>query len=83
MLGGTDFIMSPSEAQLAMLARSGGSAELKRVANFSVTNKMWGSVRWLDPVDVRALPLKDVVIIAKSNVSVSLAPAMLMWHCLV
>ena len=56
-----------------MLARSGGSAELKRIANFSVTHKVWGAVRWLEPVDVRSLPLKDVVIIAKSNVSVSAA----------
>lgn len=58
-----------------MLVRTGGSSELKRVANFSVTHKAWGSVRWLEPVDVRSLPLKDVVQIGNSNVAVSIHSA--------
>ena len=70
-LEGTEFSISPTPAQLAMLVRSGGSSELKRVANFSVTHKGWGSVRWLEPVDVKSLPLKDIVQIAHKNVDVS------------
>jgi len=54
-----------------MLVRSGGSLELKRVANFTVMHKAWGSVRWLEPVDVRSLPLKEIVQIAHKNVDVS------------
>lgn len=70
-LDGTEFAISPTEAQLAMLARSHGSSELKHIANFSVTHKTWGSVRWLEPVDVCRLPLKDVIKISQSNVDVS------------
>ena len=70
-LDGTEFTISPSPTQLAELVRRGGASELKRVANFSVTHKSWGSVRWLEPVDIRALRLKDVIEIGKNNVSVS------------
>ncbi|KAL0018702.1 hypothetical protein WJX79_002745 [Trebouxia sp. C0005] len=69
-LAGTEYIISPSAGQLAMLVRSGGSSELKRVANFTVMHKAWGAVRWLEPVDVRSLPLKDIVQIAHKNVDV-------------
>ena len=36
-----------------------------------VEHKTWGSVRWLEPVDVRSLQLKDLVKISKNCVEVS------------
>ena len=80
-LAGTEYIISPSAGQLAMLVRSGGSSELKRVANFTVMHKAWGAVRWLEPVDVRSLPLKDIVQIAHKNVDVSKLHTVLLEAC--
>lgn len=70
-LDGTNFVVSPSLHQLADLARSGGASELGQVQNFMVEHKTWGSVRWLEPVDVRSLMLKDLVQISRSNIAVS------------
>ena len=80
-LAGTEYVISPSAWQLAMLVRSGGPSELKRVANFTVMHKAWGSVRWLEPVDVRSLPLKAIVQIAHRNVDVSTPHTMLLEAC--
>lgn len=70
-LDGTDFVVSPSLHQLADLARSGGASELGQVQSFMVEHKTWGSVRWLEPVDVRSLVLKDLVQISRRNILVS------------
>lgn len=70
-LDGTDLVVSPSLHQLADLARSGGASELERVQSFMVEHKTWGSVRWLEPVDVRSLVLQDLVQISRRNILVS------------
>ncbi len=80
-LAGTEYVISPSAGQLAMLVRSGGPSELKRVANFTVMHKAWGSVRWLEPVDVRSVPLKEIVQIAHKNVDVSTPHTVLLKAC--
>ena len=71
-LDGTEYVIAPSLHQLANLARSGGASELKQVQSFMVEHKTWGSVRWLEPVDVRGLALKDLVTISKNSIEVSL-----------
>lgn len=71
-LGESGFIISPTQAQLAMMVREGGPAALKQVANFSVQHKVHGSIKWLEPVDVSALQLADLVIISRNNVDVSI-----------
>ena len=70
-LDGTDFVVSPSLHQLADLARSGGASELGQVQSFMVEHKTWGSIRWLEPVDVRSLPLKDLIRMSRNNLAVS------------
>ena len=73
-LGESGFIISPSQAQLAMMVREGGPAALRQVANFSVQHKVHGSIKWLEPVDVSALRLADLVVISRNNVDVGITP---------
>ncbi|KAL3138125.1 hypothetical protein ABBQ38_005353 [Trebouxia sp. C0009 RCD-2024] len=69
-LDDTNFVIAPSMHQLADLARAGGASELRQVQSFMVEHKTWGSVRWLEPVDVRSLALKELVRISRANVEV-------------
>ena len=59
----------PSLAQLAALAREDPGL-LASVANFVVSLKDVGQVRWLQPVDLRGLDLDDIVHLSPGTVEV-------------
>lgn len=56
-------------AQLAAMARD-DPASLGAVANFSVGRRGVGSVRWLEPTDVRGLDLDATVQLSKGSIEV-------------
>ena len=64
----------PSLQQLAALARE-DPALLASVANFVVSLKGIGQVRWLQPVDLRGLDLDQIVHLTQGTVEVSLGLA--------
>ncbi|KAK9845938.1 hypothetical protein WJX81_006497 [Elliptochloris bilobata] len=66
-----DYFLEPSLPQLAAMARE-DPASLAAVANFAVGARDMGRVRWLEPVDVRALNLDAVVRMGKGSVEVYL-----------
>jgi nuclear pore complex protein Nup98-Nup96 len=55
--------------QLAAMAREDPSS-LASVSNFSVVRRGVGSVRWLEPTDVRALDLDTTVQLSKGSIEV-------------
>ena len=61
----------PSLQQLAALARE-DPALLASVANFVVSLKGTGQIRWLQPVDLRGLDLDETVHLSQGTVEVSL-----------
>lgn len=66
------YYCEPGLRQLAAMARCDGGGALRSVANFVVGRRGYGSVRFLDPVDVRRLPLDDIVRFEHGTVEVYL-----------
>ncbi len=58
------YYVSPSAEQLAGM----DAQELQRVPNFTVGRTDYGSIRWLDPTDIRSLPLGELVSIEDNEV---------------
>ncbi|KAL4425557.1 hypothetical protein ABPG75_009573 [Micractinium tetrahymenae] len=69
-----DYYTEPSLQQLAAIARD-DPACLGEVANFCVGRRGVGSVRWLEPVDVRGLDLDATVQLSKGSIEVYLDEA--------
>ncbi len=67
--------MEPSLTQLAAMARDDPTS-LTQVANFTLRRKDVGSIRWLEPVDVRGLDLGETVRLTPGTVTVSAATAL-------
>lgn len=59
----------PPAPQLAAMARD-DPASLAAVANFTVGRRGVGSVRWLEPTDVRGLDLDATVQLSKGSIEV-------------
>ncbi|KAI3438757.1 hypothetical protein D9Q98_001175 [Chlorella vulgaris] len=66
-----DYHTEPSLQQLAAMAREDPSS-LAAVSNFSVVRRGVGSVRWLEPTDVRGLDLDTTVQLSKGSIEVYL-----------
>ncbi|PSC76893.1 nuclear pore complex NUP98A isoform B [Micractinium conductrix] len=66
-----DYYTEPSLQQLAAMARD-DPACLAEVANFVVGRRGVGSVRWLEPTDVRGLDLDASVQLSKGSIEVYL-----------
>ncbi|PRW58789.1 nuclear pore complex NUP98A isoform X1 isoform B [Chlorella sorokiniana] len=66
-----DYYTEPSLQQLAAMARD-DPASLASVANFVVGRRGVGSVRWLEPTDVRGLDLDGTVQMSKGSIEVYL-----------
>ena len=64
-----DYYTEPSLQQLAAMARD-DPASLASVANFTVGRRGVGSVRWLEPSDVRGLDLDATVQLSKGSIEV-------------
>lgn len=47
---------------------SDDGAVLSRLRDFSISRRGYGTMRWLDPVDVRGLELDAIVYIGKGRV---------------
>ncbi|KAL4426686.1 hypothetical protein ABPG77_004742 [Micractinium sp. CCAP 211/92] len=69
-----DYYTEPSLQQLAAMARD-DPACLGEVSNFCVGRRSVGSVRWLEPVDVRGLDLDATVQLSKGSIEVYLDEA--------
>lgn len=66
-----DYSMEPSLTQLAAMAREDPKS-LASVAGFKVSRHGIGSVRWLDPTDVRGLDVNNTVRLTKGAVEVGI-----------
>ena len=66
-----DYYIEPSLTQLAAMARDDPSS-LSEVANFVVGRRGVGSIRWIDPVDVRGIDLDSIVALSRGSVEVYL-----------
>lgn len=64
-----DYSIEPSLAQLAAMAREDPQS-LEAVSGFKVSRQGVGSVRWLEPSDVRGLDVNGVVRLSKGAVEV-------------
>lgn len=64
-----DYSIEPSLTQLAAMARE-DLRSLASVSGFKVSRQGIGSVRWLDPTDVRGLDVNDTVRLTKGAVEV-------------
>ncbi len=64
-----DYSIEPSLTQLAAMARE-DPRSLASVSGFKVSRQGIGSVRWLDPTDVRGLDVNDTVRLTKGAVEV-------------
>ena len=64
------YSIEPSPDVLRMLQEENGEKALARVEDFVVTRKNYGSVRWLEPVDVRGLEIDRVVRIERGVIYV-------------
>ena len=65
-----DYSMEPSLTQLAAMAREDPQS-LAAVSGFRVSRQGVGSVRWLEPTDVRGLDVTGTVRLTKGAVMVS------------
>lgn len=66
-----EYYTEPSLTQLAAMARDDPDS-LAEVAQFTVGKRGVGSVRWLDPVDVRGINIDEIVELARGSVEVYL-----------
>jgi len=64
------YSVEPSREVLQMLLEEKGEKALAQVEDFVVTRKNFGSVRWLEPVDVRRLEIDRVVRIERGVIYV-------------
>lgn len=70
-LSKTDYYVEPSLTQLAAMARE-DEASLQRVSSFVVGRDGIGSVKWLDPVDVRGIDLDSIIELSRGSIEVYL-----------
>ncbi len=63
------YSLEPSMKQLSAMAMDDPDS-LAYVANFTVRKEGIGSVRWLDPVDLRNLDIDSIVVLAQGSVDV-------------
>ena len=68
-----DYSIEPSLAQLAAMARDDPES-LEAVSGFKVSRQGIGSVRWLEPTDVRGLNVNSLVRLTKGAVEVGVMP---------
>ncbi len=68
-----DYSIEPSLAQLAAMARDDPES-LGAVSGFKVSRQGIGSVRWLEPTDVRGLSVNSLVRLTKGAVEVGVMP---------
>ena len=68
-----DYSIEPSLTQLAAMARDNPQS-LGAVSGFKVSRQGIGSVRWLDPTDVRGLNINSLVRLTKGAVEVRATP---------
>ena len=68
-----DYSIEPSLTQLAAMARDDPDS-LGAVSGFKVSRQGIGSVRWLEPTDVRSLNVNSVVRLTKGAVEVRTMP---------
>jgi len=64
-----EYFLEPSMTQLTAMAQEDIDS-LSSVANFTVGKDGVGSVRWLDPVDIRGLDLDSIITLAKGSIDV-------------
>ena len=64
-----DYSMEPSLTQLAAMAREEPQS-LAAVSGFKVSRQGVGSVRWLEPTDVRGMDVNGTVRLTKGAVEV-------------
>lgn len=64
-----EYFIEPSMTQLTAMAQEDIDS-LSSVANFTVGKEGVGSVRWLDPVDIRGLELDSIITLAKGSIDV-------------
>ena len=64
------YSIEPSREVLRMLLEEKGETALAQIKDFVVTRKNFGSVRWLEPVDVRGLEIDRVVRIERGVIYV-------------
>ncbi len=69
MLERDGYFLEPSMSQLIAMAQDDPES-LSRVANFTVGRTGYGSVRWIDPVDIRGLDLDSIVTLARGSIDV-------------
>ena len=64
------YSIEPSPDMLRMLLEEKGEKALAQIEDFVVTRKNFGSVRWLEPVDIRGLEIDRVVRIERGVIYV-------------
>ena len=69
MLERDGYFVEPSMNQLSAMAQDDPES-LSNVSNFTVGRKGYGSVRWIDPVDIRGLDLDSIVTLARGSIDV-------------
>ena len=69
-----DYSIEPSLTQLAAMARE-EPRSLAAVSGFRVSRQGVGSVRWLEPTDVRGLDVNSTVRLTKGAVEVGCLPS--------
>lgn len=69
--------LEPSLTQLAAMAREDPDS-LKSVSNFKIAHQIYGSVKWMEPIDVTGLDIDSKVRITKSNIEVCSLPCKLL-----
>ena len=70
MVHNEEVYLEPGLTQLAAMAREEPES-LRRVANFKVGHRRFGSVTWREPVDVRYLDLDATLVFSQGSVEVT------------